>query len=178
MLGAAFPVVPIVGSSSAPSGLWPNGYRYRLRRIIPAAVHQMPSGGTDWVEYKLTDNALRSAANGGKVVNDADWPDLRFETGAGGVIKWERESWVDTTGALVAWLRLGGFISGVNYVVLLYYGKSGITADEADPAGCWAGYVQSVNMATGLDMSGNGRHFTLDGVSSSTIFGAAAGDFS
>ncbi len=119
MLGAAFPVVPIVGSSSAPSGLWPNGYRYRLRRIIPAAVHQMPTGGTAWVEYKRTDNALKSVANGGKVVNDADWPDLRFETGAGGVIKWERESWDDTTGALVAWLRPGGFISGVNYGVLL-----------------------------------------------------------
>lgn len=137
----------------------------------------MPTGGITWVEYRLTDNALKAVASGGKVVNDAAWPDLRFETGSGSVIKWERESWDDTTGALVAWLRLTGFVSGANYTVLFYYGKSGITADEADPIGCWAGHLQSVNMATGLDMTGNDRHFTLDGVSSSTIFGAAAGDF-
>lgn len=177
MLGAAFPVVPIVGSGHPSTGLWPNGYRYRVRRMISAAIHQMPTGGVAWVEYRRTSNDLKSVANGGKVVNDAEWPDIRFETGSGSVIKPEIESWDDTTGALVAWLRLTGFVSGVNYVVLLYYGKSGITADEADPNGCWAGYLQSVNMATGLDMTGNDRHFTLDGVSASTIFGAAAGDF-
>lgn len=176
MLGAAFPLVPIVGTSSA-TGLWPNGYRYRVRRVIPAAIHQMPTGGVAWVQYRRTDNNLRSVANGGKVSNDVDWPDIRFETGTGNVIKWERESWSDTTGALVAWLRLAGFISGVNYVVLLYYGMSSIAADEADPIRCWAGYAQAINMATGLDMSGNDRHFTLEGVSPSTIFGAAAGDF-
>lgn len=178
MLGAAFPIVPIVVSSGAATGLWPNGYRYRLRRVIPASIHRMPTGGVAWVKYRRTDNNLRSVANSGKVVNDAAWPDLRFEGGNGSVIKWERESWVDTTGALVARLRLTGFVSGVNYAVLLYYGKAGITADEADPIGCWAGFMQSVNMADGLDQSGNGRHFTLDGVVPTTIFGGGAGDFS
>lgn len=177
MLGAAFPVVPIVGSSAPSTGLWPNGYRYRLRRVITASIHRMPTGGVAWVKYRRTDNNLRSVANGGNVVNDAAWPDLRFETGSGSVIKWDRESWDDSTGALVAWLRLTGFVSGVAYTVLLYYGKAGITADEADPAGCWAGFEQSVNMADGLDRSGNGRHFTLDGVAPATIFGGGGGDF-
>ncbi len=180
MFGAAFPLAPIgasAGGGGPIDGLWRNGYRYRIRRVIPAAIHQMPTGGFGWVKFRITSANLRSVANGGNVANDADWPDIRFENGAGVALDWELESWNATTGALVAWPRLTGFVANVSYAVLLYYGKAGITADEANPIGCWAGFAQSVNMATGLDMTGNDRHFTLDDVAASTIFGGAAGDF-
>jgi hypothetical protein len=177
MLGAAFPFIPVLSSTSAPAGLWPNGYRYRLRRAIPAAIHQMPTGGVAWVKYRRTDNALRSVANAGKVENDQAWPDMTFENGLGAPLQWERESWNASTGAVVVYLRLINFVSGQDYVVLHSYGKLGTTADPAVPASCWAGYLQSVNMETGLDQSGAGRHFTLDGLVGSTIFGGDAGDF-
>lgn len=177
MLGAAFPIVPTIGSEYVPPGLWRNGYRYRRRQSIPAAIHQIPTGGVGWVKFRITSDGLRSVANGGNVENDAEWPDIRFENGAGVALKWELETWDEATGALVVWLRLTGFTSNVSYTFMIYYGKAGITADEADPIGCWVGFAQSVNMATGLDATGNDRHFALDDVVAGTMFGSSAGDF-
>ena len=181
MLGSAFPIIPTLslGDSGDPGGprlAWPNGYRYRIRHVITAAIHQQPNNAQGWVKLRITNTALKSVANGGHVVNDALWPDIRFEMGSGLQLKYDLESWSSSSGALVVYLLLGNFSAVGDYTVLLYYGKPGITADEADPIACWSGFAQSVKMSTGVDMSGNGRHFTLTGVTAGTLFNGAAGD--
>ena len=131
MLGAAFPIVPTLaatgGGPIGPRLTWPNGYRYRIRSVIPATIHRMPSGAQTWVKYRVTDPVLKSVANGGHVANDAAWPDIRFEMGSGTPLKYELESWSASTGALVAYLLLTNLVANANYTVLLNYGKTGIT---------------------------------------------------
>jgi hypothetical protein len=181
MLGAAFPIIPTLGDTGeiivGPRLAWPNGYRYRIRHIIAKEIHQQPSGGQGWVKLRIANAALKSVANGGHVVNDATWPDIRPEMGSGLLLKSELESWNAATGALVVYLLLSNFSDSSDYTVLLYYGKAGIAAAESDPIACWAGFDQSVKMSTGADMSGNSRHFTLTGVTAGTLFNGAAGDF-
>lgn len=181
MLGAAFPIIPTLGDPGGiivgPRLAWPNGYRYRIRHVLTKEIHQQPNGAQGWVKLRITNAALKSVANSGHVTNDAAWPDIRFEAGSGLQLKHELESWNASTGATVAYLSLTNFSASSDYVVLIYYGKAGITADESDPIDCWDGFAQSVKMSTGADMSGNGRHFTLTGVTAGTLFNGAAGDF-
>ena len=177
MLGAAFPIVPLADTAEfTGSGVWPNGYLVRLRRIIPASIHGMPTDGWVQLVYRRINNNLRLVANGGYIEN-ADGYDQVFANGSGTPLDYEMESWTEATGTVVARVRLTGFRAGVDYTLFHYFGKADVTESQANPVAAWDGFLRSNNMATGLDMSGNGRHFTLTGVGAATLLGSAAGDF-
>lgn len=177
MFGAGLSLfVPITGATSGPRLAWPNGYRYRMRRILAAADHAMPDGAEAWIFWSVSDAAIKSVANGGHV-EDGAFLDSRFENGFGARLRAEGESYDPVGGTITAWVRLTGFRAGADYAVVHSYGKAGLTEAEADPAGCWSGWPVSARLSDGLDQSGNGRHLTLTTVTPTTLLGAAAGDF-
>lgn len=174
-VGLALPCIGTVSGGGGPVTTFPNGFRYQLQRIIPAELHLMPEGGSGWFQYRRTATALRSVANGGKVVNGT-FLDHRFE-GGNTVAQHELEAWNASTGFILAWLFLSGFRAGLDYSVFHYYGNATLTLTQTNPIATWAGFTQSNNLATGIDLTGNSRNLTLTGVSASTIFSAEAGDF-
>lgn len=177
LLGTSFGlVVPIAAASSGPAETWPNGFRYVLRRILAGALHGMPDGGEGWVFFRAQADALRSVAEGGHV-EDGDFRDLRFETASGQLIRAEVESYDPATGTVTAWLYLAGFRAGVDYQVLLYYGRSDLAVGQSDPAGCWNGWLINARLSDGLDQTGHERHLALTSITPTTLLGAAAGDF-
>ena len=178
-IGLAVPCISLAGGGGGPppepATTYPNGFRYQVQRIIPAAVHQMPTGGSGWFQYRHTAVSLKSVANGGKVENGTVL-DHRFETG-NTAVQHEIEAWSATVGLIVAWLLLPGFQNGIDYQIFHYYGNAALTQPQANPVSAWAGFMQSNNLATGSDMTGNQQHFTLIGVAAAQLAGAGAGDF-
>lgn len=177
MIGAAFPMVNVVaGVSGPPLTSFPNGYLHVFRRCIGGTIHGLSGASSAWIVYKNTNNALKSVAEGGLVVN-GDYLDMRFQNGFGLKLPHEIESYDPATGSVVARIKLTFFSLNQNYQLLHFFGKDGLTEEESDPIACWEGFFASINMATGLDASGNDRNFTLTGVGATTLLGAAAGSF-
>ena len=55
---------------------------------------------------------------------------------------------------------------------MLYYGKPGLTASEAAPAGTWRGYVAVWDARTGADRTGRGLGLVPAGVAAGELIGA------
>ena len=115
---------------------------------------------------------LRTRALGGRVESAAGF-DLRFELEDGTRLPHEIELYDGTAGRLVAWVRLPGWTLAQRQTLVLYYGKAGLAASEADPAGVWAGYLAVWNARSGVDRSGNGRHLSPGALQDGQLIGAA-----
>src|SRR5262245_50642181 len=95
----------------------------------------------------VTDNDLRSAANGGNVTS-AVGHDIAFmaldTTTCGGsdacTLDHEIEGYEGASGSLLAWVRVpsvNAFTASSDTVVYLYYGDSSVTASTERKAGVW-----------------------------------------
>src|SRR6266571_5013276 len=110
--------------------------------------------------YSVTDQDLRTTANGGKVQNANGW-DIIFRAfdadnpganicGAGVAVctlDHEIEKYVATTGQLIAWTRipvLNTISASSNTVIYIYYGNSSITSSTENPTGVWDTNFQAV----------------------------------
>lgn len=162
----------------AGASVYHNGYTYRRPIIIPAASHGLT--GTNARQVFLLQfpayAPMKSVSNGGHVESASGW-DLRFEDNSRTKLAHEIESYAPTTGALVAWVRFPSVSSGQDVQAFLYYGKSGLSGSEASATATWAGFIASIDMATGIDRSGNGADLTLTNVAATSFNGVAAGDF-
>lgn len=148
-----------------------NGYSHRRRLLIPP--RQAPATVTDFVLFvDEQGDWLRSQANGGHVESDLGF-DLRFELEDGTRLDHEIDGYDPVMGRLRAWVRIPAWDQAQSLHLFLYYGKPGLTASEANPAGVWQGYLAVWDTASGHDRSGNGRHLTLAGVAHSELIGAS-----
>lgn len=117
------------------------GYTYRKRiSINPAQV----SGPSDLVNFPVmiaisADNDLRTVANSGHVEN-ANGFDIVF-TAEDGVtlLNFQREAYSATVGNYTAWVRIPSLSTSLNTVIYMYYGNSGIAADQSSST-TWSAY--------------------------------------
>jgi hypothetical protein len=128
------------------------------------------------LRVSFADPELRSLTNGGRVRSEQGH-DLRFETIENGKLAHELDNYSPATGSGVAWVRIPEIQAGTNQQLLLYFGKDGVSAPEADPVACWAGFGCSIDLATGIDHSGNGADLDLENVTSEILSGMKAGGF-
>lgn len=174
MIGAAFPVLPLGRSAAAAP---PSVHSRRWRFAVPAAVHRLAQDEIGWVWVDRASDDLRSVANGGRVESDDGW-DMLFRSFTGDRRPHAPDGYDPVTGRIRAWVRVIGPAAGQPVVVDLVYGRPGLTETEADPAGCWAGYLLNVDLSTGMDASGAQRDLALSAVGATTLAGQNAGDFS
>ena len=152
-----------------------NGYRYRRRLIV-----QPPPGGGEPVQdvtllVRETQGWLRSVEHGGRLESGQGF-DVRFEALDGTRLDHELERYEPIAGELVAWIRLPAWDLAAPLELLLYYGKAGLAAGEADPAATWRGYLAVWDTRTGSDRTGRNRHLQPSGVAPGSLI-AGCGRF-
>ncbi len=123
---------------------------FAYRKLITVQANQVSNGPLTNFPMLIsitTDNNLRTTVNGGHIYNAAtnDPQDLVFEAlddatcgGAGTSPCWldhEIESYVPTTGQLVAWVRVPSITNGT--MIYMYYGNSCIASSTQNETGVW-----------------------------------------
>lgn len=106
------------------------GFRYKRTITVSNSYNPFSLdilGTTFLVSETLAD--LKSVANGGKVFYASSKPDIRFETADGDAIAYELERYDETTGQIIAWLRLPIYKKASNTSVVMRYGKYGLVND-------------------------------------------------
>ncbi|NLF16845.1 MAG: DUF2341 domain-containing protein, partial [Lentisphaerae bacterium] len=84
-----------------------------------------------------SDSQLRSVANGGHVQNSNGY-DIVFRAADGTTpLPHEIESYYPLTGQLTAWVKVPALSSSADTVIYMYYGDSGITSLQENPAAVW-----------------------------------------
>lgn len=135
-----------------------NGYLYRRRLAVPAAAvaegeHQ---GFPLWV--RLQGDWLRpAAASPAGRLETAAGLDLRFEAEDGTRLPHEVAAYDPAAGLLQAWVRLPRLSAAATARLLLYYGRPGLAASEADPAGLWRDYLAVWHLPAVADAGPSGR---------------------
>ena len=76
-------------------------------------------------------------------------------------------------GSLLAWVRLPSLDLAGQLRLFVYYGKSGLTATEANPAGVWQGYLAVYDTRSGVDRTGQGRTLIPNGIGAGELIGGA-----
>jgi len=133
-------------------------YYFTYRKSITVRAGQVSTGPhTNFpMLVSMTDLDLRTTANGGKVASyDAvtnDPRDIVFmaldDTTCGGAgtapcrLNHEIEAYVQTTGQLVAWVRVPSINNGT--VIYMYYGNGCMTASTQNPSGVWEANYRGV----------------------------------
>ena len=75
----------------------------------------------------------------------SDGFDLLFTSSDGAtILPYEREQYTNTTGALVAWVKVPTLSSTADTVLRLYYGNAGITNDQQDASNVWDSNYKAV----------------------------------
>jgi biopolymer transport protein ExbB len=112
------------------------------------------------VLINVTDNSLRTVANGGHVQN-ANGYDIAFTQNGCTMLPVQIERYVPTTGEYVAWVRVPSLTNGTNTTLNMFYGNASISTNPSSTAVWDANYMgvwhfnNSVN-----DASTNTRNLT------------------
>jgi hypothetical protein len=154
--------------------VYPNGYGFRRRIVIPASSAK---GGSHenfplWVD--LGSNRLRSTANGGHVANAAGH-DLRFELDDGTKLAHELERYDSTSGNLGAWVRVPQLQGDTETSLFLYYGNSEVAESEAAPQAVWQDYLAVWHLPDSTDVADVSRSLTAAGTVADTNDGLGVG---
>jgi hypothetical protein len=163
-------VTVTVTATSLPT--FANGYRYRRRLVVPARATQAQTVADFVLLVREQDDRLKPVAAGGRVESAAGH-DIRFEFEDGTKLDHELERYDPLTGSIVAWVRVPSWQLAQRLAVLLYYGKPGLAATEANPAGAWRGYLAVYDARTGADRTGQGRNLTPSNVAAGELIGDA-----
>ena len=168
-------VVTVTVTPPAAPTTFLNGYAYRRRIVVPrgSAV-----GATSLEGFPLmvavTGGWLKAKAQGGQIESTQGF-DLRFEQDDGTKLAHEIERFDPEAGELRAWVRLQHLDPTADTSLLLYYGKPGLTASEADPASVWRDYLGVWHLPDGRDRTGRGRDLrTVGTVTTGNLLGDAA----
>jgi hypothetical protein len=175
--GTAKAKVTVDVSPASTAAVYANGYAYRRRLVIPAGAAKGTSHENFPLWVELAGSWLKSTANGGKVAS-ADGHDLRFELEGGTRLAHELEHYDAVAGKLGAWVRLPELGAEQPTVLLLYYGKPGLAASEAEPETVWQDYLAVWHLPEASDSSGQGRGLVAQGSVQSTTLGLGAGSVS
>lgn len=161
-----------VTPAEPPAEVFANGFRFRRRILLPAR-QQAPEVIEGFVLLvKEEGDWLKSVANGGRI-ESPDGFDLRFELDDGRKLAHEIERYDPQAGSLVAWVRIPSWDIATTLTLFLYYGKTGLTASEADPAATWQDHLAVWDPVTGRDRSGRGRDLVATGLVPDELVGPA-----
>lgn len=172
--------------SNYPQGVsyppYANGYTYRKKITVPYTNVYGSSNLTDFpLVVSFTDAVLKTVANGGKVVNSSGY-DIRFETLGGTKLDHEVETWIDSTGEFVAFVRISSLSYTVDTELYMYYGNSSISATEENRTGVWSSdykLVAHLNQdplsTTTLDSTSNANNLTTGGTFISPVITGKVG---
>lgn len=117
-----------------------SGYTYG--KTITIQGSQISGTVTNFpVLISLTDNSLRTVANGGRVQN-ANGYDIVFTLpDCSTILPMQIERYVATTGQYVAWVQLPTLISASNTIIYMFYGKTGVAANPSSTTVWDANYM-------------------------------------
>jgi hypothetical protein len=123
------------------SAWYDTGYQYR--KLITIDHTKVPN--TDQTNFpilvSLTDNDLRTVANGGHVTS-ANGYDIIFTDSNGNLLSHEIESYDASSGTVKMWVKVPTLYHTTDTVIDMYYGNSSITASQENKAGVWGnGYA-------------------------------------
>jgi hypothetical protein len=113
------------------------------------------------VLVSLTDNSLRTVANGGRVRNANGYDIIFTLPDCSTILPMQIERYVATTGELVAWVRLPTLIGGSNTIIYMFYSKSGVTLDPSSTTVWDANYMGVYHFNSSVaDGTSNTRNLT------------------
>ncbi len=122
------------------------GFQYTYCNKITVDNTQV-SGSTDFSDFPLlvniTNNNLRSVANGGRVESDQGY-DIVFKTSGCGVLDHEIEKYDPTTGQLIAWVKIPTLYASSDTEIYMYYGDSSVDCPTENPTAVWDANYQAV----------------------------------
>ncbi len=137
-----------------------SGYSYG--KTITIQGSQVSGTVTNFpVLISVTDNSLRTVANGGRVQN-ANGYDIVFTLpDCSTILPMQIERYVATTGQFVAWVRLPTLINGSNTIIYMFYGKTGVAADPSSTTVWDANYMGVYHFNNSVtDGTSNTRNLT------------------
>lgn len=101
---------------------------------------------------------LKATGSGGRVI-DAQGDDIGFYTNSDcstGKMKWERVSWVSTTGAIEYWVKVASLLTASDTTFYMCYGDAGVTTDQSDSANTWnSAYKAVYHLPDGTTLTNN-----------------------
>ena len=112
----------------------PPGYAYGKQISLQAS--KVSGTQTNFpVLINITDNDLRTVANGGHVQN-ANGYDIVFTSGTSctALLSHEIERYVPATGELVAWVNVPSLSSSANTIIAMYYGNASVSTNPSTTA--------------------------------------------
>ncbi|MBN1674644.1 MAG: DUF2341 domain-containing protein, partial [Kiritimatiellae bacterium] len=122
---------------------WATGYWYRKKLTIDGDA---VSGATNLVDFpalvSLTDAALKTTGNGGRVRNDNGY-DILFTADDGATqLDHEQERYTAASGEFIGWVRIPVLDCDGDTVIYLYYGNPQVTTSQEHATNVWsANYV-------------------------------------
>lgn len=161
---------------------WANGYYYRATITIDNTQVEGTSNLTDFpvlISGTFDGNGvpdLRSLANGGRIktvdstggaTGALEVPaDLMFASDAAGntPLSFEVESYDQTTGEFIAWVKVPTLLYNSDTVIYLFYSNDAVTTSQEDVTGVWDDYrtvhhlesLTADSSAQNLDLTNNG----------------------
>ncbi len=147
---------------------WLSGYCYRKSITID---NTKVSGSTNLTDFPLllsiTDIDLRSVTYNGNVESSTG-NDIHITDASHTELEVEVESYTESNGEFVAWIKVPSLDYNDNTTLYIYYGKSGDTAPTSDVWDSNYAAVWHLNEDTGsqiLDATSNNMDETIDGSS-------------
>jgi hypothetical protein len=106
------------------------GYAYSLPITIPAAKVDGPDDLTD---FPLLVSVVLDETH----VNDPNGYDIIFTDVNGAALDYERESYNNENGELLAWVRIPNLSTSVDTDIKVLYGNADISSDQSNPINVW-----------------------------------------
>lgn len=170
--------LPYRAQVSGPKLKYPNGYVGVIQKTASAASLGLSENLVNVVLPMFFQHEdLKSVSNDGLVVFE-DGRDIRLETTADGLLKFEQEYYNPQSGEWVGWVNLPTLSLTTLTTVFLYYGNENAASSPANEVDCWAGHYGSFELASGVDHSGSSQSLLMTGVSATQLAGLLAGGFS
>lgn len=137
-----------------------SGYAYG--KTITLQGSQISGTLTDFpVLISVTDNSLRTTANGGRVLNTNGYDIIFTLPDCSTILPMQIERYVASTGQFIAWVRLPSLVGGSNQIIYMFYGKTGVVSDPSSTAVWDASYMGVYHFNSSVtDGTSNSRHLT------------------
>ncbi len=139
--------------------------------------HTKVSGSNNLNDFPIlisvTDNALRTIGNGGRLQNSNGW-DILFTNNTGSTdLSFQIESYTANTGNLIAWVKVPVLLHNANTEIRIYYGKSGVSTNPSSNS-TWTSDYRAVyhfnnSISDATSNNNNGANFSSTNVSSAKI---------
>ncbi|HET6991077.1 MAG TPA: DUF2341 domain-containing protein, partial [Bacteroidia bacterium] len=155
----------------------PPGYSYY--KLCTTQESQITVGVTTLNNFpvlvRITDNDLRSTANGGYVQNVNGFDIIYTAADGNTVIPFQLESYNAVTGSVVAWVKVPVVSSTVNSNFYMYFGNSSVVTNQSSTA-TWDANYKAVYHLHANENDGTANAFNLVNSGTTNLVGAVAAD--